>query len=597
MNKLKGSSSAVRMRHLIAIFAVTLLVSLPIRIYQLLVMVNPENGFFENGNFAVPLLYAVLAVCSVVLVVLSFICKGVPSPKFPVGKNPVLGLSSLVAAGGFVWDVIVIYRDVFPEIRANVSFDYLKNQFLLSLQENGGFFLVLEFVFAILSVLYFLIFAASHFEGKPTYKKCSILALSPLCWAMSVLIMKLMKAVSYVTVSELLFEIIAFVFLMLFFLTFARIVSDVFTENSMWNIYGSGFVAAIFLALISVPRLVAASVGLEPVKESEFSLTHLTLFIFVTVFILSSLGIMFKRGKNVKVISDVELPDDSEVVVKGSDVAEIPAEVDTVSENVEKNNSKKQIVLENVEDLEIDSDVENLFEDDQTTDEEVVESAGETADEAVVTEQEEAVSDETAEETEEEIVEEATEAYDEDIEEVSVEILAEDNPQDSDEGSVEEGPQGAVAETTEEVKENDSEDDGEVLVEEIAEESQEATVEEEAVHEEITEQAEDTAEAVVESEDESASQEESVITETVAEEIETVEEKNDVNTEASEEFVDFSEMLIEDTNDEQIEEKILKREKKYPVRYPVKSKKKKVSEEEPVKFVSLAELRKQKESE
>ena len=87
MNKLKGSSNAIRMKHIVAIFILSMVAALPLRVYQLLVMVNPENGFFENSNFAVPALYIIAFVFAALMVVLSFFSKGIPAPKITEGKK------------------------------------------------------------------------------------------------------------------------------------------------------------------------------------------------------------------------------------------------------------------------------------------------------------------------------------------------------------------------------------------------------------------------------------------------------------------------------------------------------------------------------
>ena len=77
MKKIKGSLSAIRMSHLVVLFAVMAVSGLAIRTYQLLVMVNPTNGFFENANFTVPVLYGILAVGCVLFLALSFLSKNV----------------------------------------------------------------------------------------------------------------------------------------------------------------------------------------------------------------------------------------------------------------------------------------------------------------------------------------------------------------------------------------------------------------------------------------------------------------------------------------------------------------------------------------
>ena len=48
MNKIKGSSSAVKMKYLLFVFATAVLVALPTRVYQLLALIDVENGFYKD---------------------------------------------------------------------------------------------------------------------------------------------------------------------------------------------------------------------------------------------------------------------------------------------------------------------------------------------------------------------------------------------------------------------------------------------------------------------------------------------------------------------------------------------------------------------
>ena len=205
-----------------------------------------------------------------------------------------------------------------------------------NIQDNGGILLILQFVFAVFAVFYFLVFAISHLNGKGSYKEFKLLALSPLCWCITMLVSRLMKAVSFITVSELLFEIFMLVFAMLFFLTFARISSGVFTEDSMWGIYGYGLSACLFAGLVTIPRLVAMFSGLEPVDGHEFSFAHLSILVFVFSYIIASLGVGFKEGLiNRKTVTEIDLPDEDIVISKGEGSMFI-AEVDEVSEAEEE---------------------------------------------------------------------------------------------------------------------------------------------------------------------------------------------------------------------------------------------------------------------
>lgn len=332
MNKLKGSSSAIKMKYLLFVFATVFLVALPTRVYQLLALVNTQNGFFENGDITISVLYAVLFVFVLMFMLFSFLSKEVPSPKLPAGKNLVLGSTSIVMIAGLIWDIIAIENLVVPKTGMDFNMGIFSSLLKANIQDNGGVLLILQFVFAIFSIFYFLVFAISHLNGKGSYKEFKLLALSPLCWCITMLVSRLMKAVSFITVSELLFEIFMLVFAMLFFLTFARISSGVFTEDSMWGIYGYGLSACLFAGLVTIPRLVAMFSGLEPVEGHDFSLAHLSILVFIFSYIIASLGVGFKDGiSNRKTVTEIDLPDEDIVISKGEGSVFI-AEVDEISE-------------------------------------------------------------------------------------------------------------------------------------------------------------------------------------------------------------------------------------------------------------------------
>lgn len=332
MNKLKGSSSAIKMKYLLFVFATVFLVALPTRVYQLLALVNTQNGFFENGDITIPVLYAVLFVFVLMFMLFSFLSKEVPSPKLPAGKNLVLGSTSIVMIAGLIWDIIAIENLVVPKTGMDFNMGIFSSLLKANIQDNGGVLLILQFVFAIFSIFYFLVFAISHLNGKGSYKEFKLLALSPLCWCITMLVSRLMKAVSFITVSELLFEIFMLVFAMLFFLTFARISSGVFTEDSMWGIYGYGLSACLFAGLVTIPRLVAMFSGLEPVEGHDFSLAHLSILVFIFSYIIASLGVGFKDGiSNRKTVTEIDLPDEDIIISKGEGSVFI-AEVDEISE-------------------------------------------------------------------------------------------------------------------------------------------------------------------------------------------------------------------------------------------------------------------------
>ena len=406
MNKIKGSSSAVKMKYLLFVFAAAVLAALPTRVYQLLALVDASNGFFKESDVTVPVLYAVLVVFGLLFLVLSFISKEVPSPKLPTGKNLLLGIASFVITGGMGWDIFRTLGEIIPANQGNAAIfmSLLKN----NLAQQGGTFTILEMVFAFFAIIYFIVFGISHLNGKASYKEFKLLALSPLCWSMTVLISKLMNPISFIKVSELLFEIFMFVFVMLFFITFARISSGVFTEDSMWGIYGYGLVASLLAAIVTIPRIVIALVGLDAVEGYSFDFSHLAILVFIMAYVFASLGVGFKDGlKNRKAVNEIDLPDDFEVVAKKDDFNgffEDDAEetVEEILEEVFEEETEQVVEEENIPDIETETtDTVKGFEikiDEAVFVEEVAEEQAEDAVEEVI----EVIVDEQTEENDEE---------------------------------------------------------------------------------------------------------------------------------------------------------------------------------------------------
>ncbi|MGN1315996.1 MAG: hypothetical protein ACI4VW_02945 [Acutalibacteraceae bacterium] len=425
MNKIKGSSSAVKMKYLLFVFAAAVLVALPTRVYQLLALVDASNGFYKESDVTIPVLYAVLMVFGVLFLVLSFVSKEVPSPKLPAGKNTLLGVSSFIMTAGLGYDMFKTLRELIPANQGNgaVFMGLLKN----NLSENGGAFVLLSFVFAFFAMIYFIVFGISHLNGKASYKEFKLLALSPLCWAMAHLVINLRNEISFIRVSELLFEIFMFVFVMLFLLTFARISSGVFTEDSMWGIYGYGLTASLLAAVVTVPRIVIALVGLDPVEGYEFDFAHLAILIFILTYVFASLGVGFKDGlKNRRTVNEIDLPEDFEAVIKKDDFGGFFSEDDEPeeTEDTEEADETVETFAISVEN-EGFPEAEEDSEDTTVTDDDITSAAVEETEEATVE------IAETIEETAPEIVEKVAVEEEETVEE-DVPAVVEEKEDDSD---------------------------------------------------------------------------------------------------------------------------------------------------------------------
>lgn len=335
MKKLKGSLKSVKMKYLLFMYAASLFILLPLRVYQLLAATERLTGFFVIGDKTGYVIYGLILLFVVLFLALSFLSREVPSPRLKSGKNMPLGIAALIFAAGLLYDVSMFVVKVYPAgASGSVFFSALK----MNIINGTPIFNIPKMLLAVITIIWLVLFAVGNFGGKFDYKRYKIIALAPVFWAVIRTMSYLTDAINYFNVSEILFEIAANAFLVLFFLAEARISTGVFSVDSMWGIYGYGFSAAVFISLITVPRIVVTVLNRRNPISFSFEPVDFGALVFVLTYIFASFGIGFDgSAKERKLISEIALPEDGAVVRKGdnrrlSETAENSAAVTEVPE-------------------------------------------------------------------------------------------------------------------------------------------------------------------------------------------------------------------------------------------------------------------------
>ena len=80
------------------------------------------------------------------------------------------------------------------------------------------------------------------------------------------------------------------VFLIMFFLSFAQVVTNVTPEVTAWRLYGCGLPAALFCFLAAVPRLLLIIIGRSDalVADYGFNPCDLMLALFIPFFLYNT---------------------------------------------------------------------------------------------------------------------------------------------------------------------------------------------------------------------------------------------------------------------------------------------------------------------
>lgn len=263
-----------------------LVVAVPFRMYQLLNIIESDTGFYRVTDWSVTLLYVIGALAIVVPYVLTLLAKNVPASKSPFRKNMFLAVASFVFAGGMVLDVVSALSSFLINAKSFTAVGLS----IFGTVDQAQLPLLIESVFGILAAIYIIVFGISYIDGRTTYSQYKFLALSPLFWAMSRIVVRFVRKIAYVNVSDLMLELFAIVFMMIFLLSFARICSSLANNKAMRTLFASGFVGIFFCILANLPRLLMVLTGNagELPDEYPFALCDFGFGIFAFAYIYNA---------------------------------------------------------------------------------------------------------------------------------------------------------------------------------------------------------------------------------------------------------------------------------------------------------------------
>lgn len=310
--KIRGSIEKINPLYSLYIIAGLLCVAIPFRTYQLLSLVESDTGFYKEINWSVYLMYALCALAVLVPYVFTLLAKNVPESRAVYGKNKLLAVASFVFGAGLVADAVTAFSTLLLSYQGFYTAE-------ISLVPT-----LLQGVFGILSAIYIMIFGISYIDGRTTYSRYKLLALSPLVWSVARLIIRFVKKISYVNVSDLMLELFVIAFMMIFFLSFARISSGLSNKKSMRSLWSAGFAATFFCVVANLPRLITiiTANGNLLAKEYPFALCDLGFAFFAVCYIVNSmksaenndaLELSDEANEDIPPVTNEILADDEEV--------------------------------------------------------------------------------------------------------------------------------------------------------------------------------------------------------------------------------------------------------------------------------------------
>ena len=285
---MKMTGKYEKIKPLYALYAVLALVviAVPFRMYQHLNILESDTGFYRVQDWSIYLMYALSVLAIVVPYALTFLAKNIPASKSPFKKNKFLAVASFVFAGGIVLDVVSSLSTFLINAKSftNVGLS------IMGTMDQAQVPMIIESVFGIFAAIYVIIFGISFIDGRTTYAQYKFLALSPLFWAMSRIVVRFVRKIAYINVSDLMLELFAIAFMMIFLLSFARICAGLANSKAMRTLFASGIVGIFFCTVANLPRLLMVITGNAAALADEypFALCDFAFAVFAFAYIVNA---------------------------------------------------------------------------------------------------------------------------------------------------------------------------------------------------------------------------------------------------------------------------------------------------------------------
>lgn len=243
----------------VIIMAIAAVVALPIRTMQFFTVLEGESGFYREADWSVYLLYGVLALSIVAILVYGIFSRKRLDYSLEVSKRPGMGVVSMAAALGVLLDAAFCITSAMKieEISSGLS----TANYVEGMTQGDGVILTAEAVFAVFTSIYLVVLGFSYLSGKTNGSEYRLISLAPVIWSIFRLVYRFKRTISFVRVSDLLFEMIMICFMIMFFFAFAQVNSRVGGKGNEWKIAAYGIPAALLALVCFIPRFIVTITG------------------------------------------------------------------------------------------------------------------------------------------------------------------------------------------------------------------------------------------------------------------------------------------------------------------------------------------------
>ncbi len=268
----------------VIIMAVAAVIALPLRTVQFFTVLEGSSGFYTEYNWSVYLLYGILLLSIVAVLIFGLAKRKKLEYSFEVIKRPGQGVISMATALGVLLDAAFCITSAMKieEISSGLS----TANYVEGMTQGDGIILAAEAIFGVFTAIYLVVLGFSYLSGKTNGSEYRLISLSPVVWSIFRLVYRFKRTISFVNVSDLLFEMIMICFMIMFFFAFAQVNSRVNGKGNEWKLASYGISAALLALVCFVPRFIVTVSGNADLLYSYSAAEYCDLF--VALFIIST---------------------------------------------------------------------------------------------------------------------------------------------------------------------------------------------------------------------------------------------------------------------------------------------------------------------
>ncbi|MCR4615862.1 MAG: hypothetical protein K5756_06915 [Clostridiales bacterium] len=275
-----------------------IITTVPLRVYQILNITEPETGFYTGKNFTITIMYALIGICFVLPFAYGLKNKKMITFSDTSGLRIFEGVAAFIFAAALIYDVVSSYN-VFISLYENFAPTSEMPTMSTYLNKSGAMASLAQAIFALLSAMYFAIIGMYDIKDKKGISKIKLPALSPLVWCIARIIHRFMRKISYMKVGDLFFELMMLAVLALFLLPLAQKFADVDGKGKEWKVAAYGVPAVVFCLICFLPRVIVTVIGKSDMllSSSPIEFCDGAAALFAIAVLLGRIGISSSENK------------------------------------------------------------------------------------------------------------------------------------------------------------------------------------------------------------------------------------------------------------------------------------------------------------